>query len=72
MGATRWRLARQLLVESVLLALAGAALGFLIGRAGVIALVSALPLTILTPDALRLRHEPVADCARYDNLRRAN
>ncbi len=30
------------------------------------------PLTILTPDALRLRHEPVADCARYDNLRRAN
>jgi hypothetical protein len=26
-------------------------------------------LTILTPDALRLRHEPVADCARYDNLR---
>ena len=32
----------------------------------------ALPLTILTPDALRLRHEPVADCARYDNLRRAN
>jgi len=32
----------------------------------------ALPLTILTPDALRLRHEPKADCARYDNLRRAN
>jgi len=25
--------------------------------------------TILTPDALRLRHEPVADCARYDSLR---
>ncbi len=33
---------------------------------------SAPPLTILTPDALRLRHEPTADCARYDNLRRAN
>src|SRR5690349_15021982 len=31
----------------------------------------ALPLTILTPDALRLRHEPAADCARYDSLRRA-
>jgi hypothetical protein len=31
----------------------------------------AAPLTILTPDALRLRHEPVADCARYDSLRRA-
>jgi hypothetical protein len=27
------------------------------------------PLTILTPNALRLRHEPVADCARYDGLR---
>src|SRR5450432_1354271 len=25
--------------------------------------------TILTPDALRLRHAPVADCARYDQLR---
>jgi transposase len=29
------------------------------------------PLTILTPDALRLRHEPLADCARYDTLRRS-
>jgi len=28
-------------------------------------------ITIMTPDALRLRHAPVADCARYDNLRRA-
>jgi transposase len=28
------------------------------------------PVTILTPDALRLRHEPLADCARYDSLRR--
>ena len=28
------------------------------------------PMTILTPDALRLRHEPLADCARYDSLRR--
>jgi transposase len=26
--------------------------------------------TILTPDALLLRHAPVADCARYDQLRR--
>jgi transposase len=26
--------------------------------------------TILTPDALRLRHAPLADCARYDQLRR--
>ncbi len=29
------------------------------------------PLTIMTPEALRLRHEPVADCSRYDSLRRA-
>jgi hypothetical protein len=29
-------------------------------------------MTILTPEALRLRHEPVADCARYDSLRRAS
>jgi hypothetical protein len=28
------------------------------------------PTTILTPAALTLRHEPIADCARYDNLRR--
>ena len=29
-------------------------------------------VTILTPDALRLIHEPQADCARYDTLRRAS
>jgi transposase len=30
------------------------------------------PLTIMTtPQALRLNHEPMADCARYDSLRRA-
>lgn len=28
--------------------------------------------TILTPAALTLRHAPIADCARYDNLRRTN
>jgi transposase len=30
------------------------------------------PATILTPEALRLRHAPIADCARYDRLRRAS
>jgi transposase len=30
----------------------------------------AAAVTILTPDALRLHHEPTADCARYDSLRR--
>ena len=29
------------------------------------------PLTIVTPDALQLRHAPIADCNRYDSLRRA-
>jgi transposase len=29
-------------------------------------------VTILTPEALRLRHAPVADCARYDSLRKAS
>ena len=29
-------------------------------------------MTITTPDALRLAHEPQADCARYDSLRRAS
>ncbi len=28
--------------------------------------------TIATPDALRLRYEPVSDCARYDSLRSMN
>ena len=27
--------------------------------------------TIMTPDALRLCHAPIADCARYDQLRSA-
>jgi hypothetical protein len=28
------------------------------------------PANIVTPPALTLRHAPIADCARYDNLRR--
>ncbi len=28
-------------------------------------------VTIMTPDALKLRHAPIADCARYDSLRRS-
>jgi transposase len=30
------------------------------------------PAIILTPAALTLHHAPIADCARYDNLRRTN
>ncbi len=29
----------------------------------------ATPPSIITPDALRLKHEPVADCGRYDSIR---
>ena len=29
------------------------------------------PAPIMTPEALRLAHEPAADCGRYDNPRRA-
>jgi hypothetical protein len=29
------------------------------------------PAAVATPEALRLRHAPVADCTRYDSLRRA-
>jgi transposase len=31
----------------------------------------AAPITIMTPEALKLTHAPTADCARYDSLRRA-
>ena len=32
---------------------------------------TAATITVTTSDALRLKHEPSADCARYDSLRRA-
>ncbi len=31
----------------------------------------AVAVTVITPEGLRLHHEPSADCARYDSLRRA-
>ena len=30
----------------------------------------AAPPSIITPDALRLKYEPVADCGRYDSIRK--
>ena len=30
------------------------------------------PIAIITPEALRLRHVPAADCDRYDSLRRVH
>jgi len=43
LGASRWRVVRQLLVESLMLALGGAALGFGFAYAGIKALVTAIP-----------------------------
>jgi putative ABC transport system permease protein len=43
MGATRWRIVRQLLIESLLLAMGGAILGCVIAWAGLKAIVAFLP-----------------------------
>ena len=43
LGASRWRVVRQLLVESLMLALSGAVLGFGFAYAGIKALVTAIP-----------------------------
>jgi predicted permease len=54
LGAGRWRLLRQLLTESMLLALAGGGLGLLIAALGTRAAISALPTALPRADEIGL------------------
>jgi predicted permease len=52
LGASRWRLTRQLLLESLMLALAGGALGAFLAWGGLKALVAAVPPRIIPAEAV--------------------
>jgi putative ABC transport system permease protein len=58
LGATRWRLVRQLLSESLVLALAGGALGWALAWAGLKGLIAILPNDVVPSEAvIRLNGE---------------
>jgi len=54
LGASRWRLIREALMESVALAAAGSALGILLARAGFRAMLAAAPETLPRRDAVAI------------------
>ena len=59
LGASRWRLIRQLLVESWLLAIGGAAVGTLIAWGGLKFLVALMPQNIIPAEAVIRLNMPV-------------
>ena len=59
LGATRWRLVRQLLIESLLLAAGGAVLGCLFAYGGVKAVAALIPDGFIPREAVIRLNVPV-------------
>jgi putative ABC transport system permease protein len=59
LGAGRWRLIRQVLVESVILAIGGAAIGTLFAWGGLKSLVAAIPAEIIPAESVIRLNAPV-------------
>ncbi len=59
LGASRWRIVRQLLIESFLLAVAGAVFGCLMAWAGLRALIAVIPPDIIPAEAVIRMNAPV-------------
>jgi putative ABC transport system permease protein len=59
LGASRWRLIRQLLVESVILAVGGAGIGILFAWGGLKSLVAAMPEQIIPAESVIRLNAPV-------------